>query len=235
MSGRLSASLRVGRRCYATIAHSDARRKLIPAGTDLRDPGRRQRVLVPDPVPRHLLAVGRVHGRSSVTRPRATRPRSPPRRCSSARSCCTSSATRSPPAARASRSTGIDLFFFGGVMEMSRDTDTPGKEFFVAVAGPAGDARDRAGRHGGRASRSPARTTFYDAARLGGNAPSDVAIAARLLPRDDERRPAACSTWCRRSRSTAAGSRAPRSGSSPATATAPRGSRAPSGRASRCC
>jgi len=31
---------------------------------------------------------------------------------------------------------GIDLFFFGGVMKMSRDTDTPGREFFVAVAGP---------------------------------------------------------------------------------------------------
>jgi Zn-dependent protease len=31
---------------------------------------------------------------------------------------------------------GIDLFFFGGVMKMNRDTDTPGKEFFVAVAGP---------------------------------------------------------------------------------------------------
>src|ERR671917_1172930 len=31
---------------------------------------------------------------------------------------------------------GIDLFSFGGVMKMSRDTDTPGKEFFVAVAGP---------------------------------------------------------------------------------------------------
>jgi Zn-dependent protease len=31
---------------------------------------------------------------------------------------------------------GIDLFFFGGVMKMSRDTDTPGREFWVAVAGP---------------------------------------------------------------------------------------------------
>jgi len=31
---------------------------------------------------------------------------------------------------------GIDLFFFGGVMKMNRDTDTPGREFFVAVAGP---------------------------------------------------------------------------------------------------
>jgi Zn-dependent protease len=31
---------------------------------------------------------------------------------------------------------GIDLFFFGGVMKMSRDTTTPGQEFRVAVAGP---------------------------------------------------------------------------------------------------
>jgi Zn-dependent protease len=31
---------------------------------------------------------------------------------------------------------GIDLFFFGGLMKMSRDTDTPGREFFVAIAGP---------------------------------------------------------------------------------------------------
>ena len=33
--------------------------------------------------------------------------------------------------------TGIDLFFFGGVMKMSRDTSTPGQEFRVAAAGPA--------------------------------------------------------------------------------------------------
>jgi Zn-dependent protease len=31
---------------------------------------------------------------------------------------------------------GIDLFLFGGVMKMSRETDTPGAEFRVAVAGP---------------------------------------------------------------------------------------------------
>ena len=31
---------------------------------------------------------------------------------------------------------GIDLFFFGGMMKMSRDTTTPGQEFRVAVAGP---------------------------------------------------------------------------------------------------
>src|SRR5215210_6031595 len=50
---------------------------------------------------------------------------------------------------------GIDLFFFGGVMKMSRDTDTPGREFFVAVAG---------------------QDEFLDAARLDGAAPSDIAI-----------------------------------------------------------
>src|SRR3954447_15015559 len=32
---------------------------------------------------------------------------------------------------------GIELFLFGGVMKMSRDTDTPGAEFRVAAAGPA--------------------------------------------------------------------------------------------------
>jgi Zn-dependent protease len=32
--------------------------------------------------------------------------------------------------------TGIDLFFFGGLMKMSRDTDSPRAEFWVAVAGP---------------------------------------------------------------------------------------------------
>jgi Zn-dependent protease len=31
---------------------------------------------------------------------------------------------------------GIDLFFFGGLMKMSRDTDSPKSEFVVAVAGP---------------------------------------------------------------------------------------------------
>jgi Zn-dependent protease/CBS domain-containing protein len=32
---------------------------------------------------------------------------------------------------------GIDLWFFGGVAKMTRDSDTPGTEFKVAVAGPA--------------------------------------------------------------------------------------------------
>jgi Zn-dependent protease len=33
--------------------------------------------------------------------------------------------------------TGIDLFLFGGVMKMGRDTSSPGAEFRVAAAGPA--------------------------------------------------------------------------------------------------
>lgn len=32
---------------------------------------------------------------------------------------------------------GIDLWFFGGIMKMDRDTDSPSKEFKVAAAGPA--------------------------------------------------------------------------------------------------
>ena len=70
---------------------------------------------------------------------------------------------------------GIDLFFFGGVMKMSRDTDTPGKEFFVAIAGPlvtlgivivgAGAGIALAGSQ-----------EFFDAASLDGAAPSDVAL-----------------------------------------------------------
>lgn len=31
---------------------------------------------------------------------------------------------------------GIDLWFFGGIAKMSRDTDSPGAEFQIAVAGP---------------------------------------------------------------------------------------------------
>ena len=31
---------------------------------------------------------------------------------------------------------GIDLWFFGGLAKMDRDTDSPGTEFKVAVAGP---------------------------------------------------------------------------------------------------
>src|SRR5215210_5420859 len=34
--------------------------------------------------------------------------------------------------------TGIDLFLFGGVMKMDRDTDSPSAEFRVAAAGPLG-------------------------------------------------------------------------------------------------
>ena len=38
----------------------------------------------------------------------------------------------------------IDLFLFGGLTQMSRDAATPGEEFKIAAAGPAGDVRVRA-------------------------------------------------------------------------------------------
>ena len=74
---------------------------------------------------------------------------------------------------------GIDLFLFGGVMKMSRETDSPGAEFRVAAAGPlvtlaimglaAGAAVVVAGADG-----------FWDAARLSGAAdatPAEVVIS----------------------------------------------------------
>jgi Zn-dependent protease len=74
---------------------------------------------------------------------------------------------------------GIDLFLFGGVMKMSRETDTPGAEFRVAAAGPlvtllimavaAGAAILVAGADG-----------FWEAARLSGAAdatPAEVVIS----------------------------------------------------------
>jgi Zn-dependent protease len=70
---------------------------------------------------------------------------------------------------------GIDLFFFGGVMKMSRDTDTPGREFFVAVAGPLVTlAIVLVGTGLGVALAG--QDEFLDAARLDGAAPSDIAI-----------------------------------------------------------
>src|SRR3954452_10556531 len=69
---------------------------------------------------------------------------------------------------------GIDLFFFGGVMKMSRDTDTPGREFFVAVAGPLVTLAIVAlGTLLGIAVAGA--EAFWNAARLDGAAPSDVA------------------------------------------------------------
>ena len=38
---------------------------------------------------------------------------------------------------------GIDLWMFGGVAKLGRDSRSPGEEFRVAVGGPARDARDR--------------------------------------------------------------------------------------------
>jgi Zn-dependent protease len=70
---------------------------------------------------------------------------------------------------------GIDLFFFGGVMKMSRDTDTPGKEFFVAVAGPLVTlAIVIVGALAGTALAGW--DDFWEAARLDGAAPSEIPL-----------------------------------------------------------
>ena len=68
--------------------------------------------------------------------------------------------------------TGIDLFLFGGVMKMSRDTESPGQEFRVSAAGRGhvllAILLSRVGlvAIGGSA--------FVDAALLRGTAPSSV-------------------------------------------------------------
>ena len=106
---------------------------------------------------------------------------------------------------------GIDLFLFGGVMKMSRETDSPGAEFRVAVAGPLVTLLLMVARLGRRAA-ARRRDSFWDAARLSAAADaSPVEVVVSLLV--SMNLVLLCSTWCRRSRSTAAGSRAPRPGS----------------------
>ena len=65
-------------------------------------------------------------------------------------------------------------------MKMSRDTDTPGEEFRVAVAGPLVTLpADRAG-HRGRASLLAGADSFWDAARLSATAdatPAEVVVS----------------------------------------------------------
>ncbi|HYM59054.1 MAG TPA: site-2 protease family protein [Solirubrobacteraceae bacterium] len=68
---------------------------------------------------------------------------------------------------------GIDLFLFGGVMKMNRDTDSPRDEFRVAVAGPLVTlGLVLAGAGLGLALAGP--QGFWDAGRLRGDAGADV-------------------------------------------------------------
>ena len=130
--------------CGSATISGGVRRRLDPAGAHLRHPHRRRRQLVRRPLPDHLVAVGLLRRPvpGAEHRRRSCSPWSA-RCCSSCRSCCTSSATRWWRSATASRSSGIDLWMFGGVAKLERDTDSPGVEFRVAVAGPARDAGDR--------------------------------------------------------------------------------------------
>jgi Zn-dependent protease len=70
---------------------------------------------------------------------------------------------------------GIDLWFFGGVARMSRDTDSPGVEFRVSAAGPAVTLLIVALCFGiGALLVGP--TDFVDAARLQSDAASSPAV-----------------------------------------------------------
>ena len=66
---------------------------------------------------------------------------------------------------------GIDLFFFGGLMRMSRDTPSPGAEFRVAAAGPLVTLVLAAALCGG-AIASAGLDGAVDAATFGGEDPS---------------------------------------------------------------
>ena len=89
---------------------------------------------------------------------------------------------RAGRAARGDRGAGIDLFLFGGVMKMCRDTDSPGAEFRVAAAGPLVTLGDHGRRHRWPRSCSPASDSFWDAARLSGSADATpVEVVVSLL------------------------------------------------------
>jgi Zn-dependent protease len=74
---------------------------------------------------------------------------------------------------------GIDLFLFGGVMRMNRDTDSPGAEFRVAVAGPLVTLLIM-GVAAAAAIVLAGADSFWDAARLSGQAqasPAEVVVS----------------------------------------------------------
>lgn len=76
---------------------------------------------------------------------------------------------------------GIDLFLFGGVMKMSRETDSPGAEFRVAVAGPLVTLAIMAVAFGAAVLLAGA-DSFWDAARLSAAADaSAVEVVVSLL------------------------------------------------------
>jgi Zn-dependent protease len=75
---------------------------------------------------------------------------------------------------------GIDLFFFGGIMKMSSDSRTPGQEFFIAVAGPLVTLAIVAVGTGAGILLAGSFETFWDSARLyseAGATVGDVIVA----------------------------------------------------------
>ena len=112
-------------------------------------------------------------GPARQLRRRASWRRCSRRCCSSARSCCTSSATRSPRGASGIEVTGIELFFFGGVMQdeprhrvaraRSSASPSPGPLVTLAIVVVAASIARR---------RSSARERLLDAATLAAARPT---------------------------------------------------------------
>ena len=76
---------------------------------------------------------------------------------------------------------GIDLFLFGGVMRMNRETETPGAEFRVAIAGPLVTLAI-VGLAAAAAIVLAGEDSFWDAARLSGQADATpVEVVVSLL------------------------------------------------------
>ncbi len=101
---------------------------------------------------------------------------------------------------------GIDLWFFGGVAKMARDTQSAGAEFRIAAAGPL-VTLVLFGLFFGL-SALVQNGAALDVVRLAGDSGGLADAGPARLPGDDQPDAASSSTSSRRSRSTAAGSRA---------------------------
>ena len=149
----------------------------MPAGGDhalprARDQDQRRLLLVRRPLPDHLLALGLLPRRDSAPRRRTSGPT--PSRVASALlffgSILLHELGHAFVAIRHGIGiSGITLWMFGGVAQLERDSDSPGTEFKIAIAGPAGDGGDRRRLRRCRGACSPAPSEFRDAARADGD------------------------------------------------------------------
>ena len=157
-------------RSYLRWVHAGARHR--DSVSRPGDPDRGRLLVVPGPLPDHPLAVGLLplHARRSPT---AT----PRRTCSALASALAFFASillhelghAFVALRRGIGISDITLWMFGGVARMTRDSDSPGTEFKVAIGGPARHPRDRARLRGSRDRRRRLGGVLEgDASRRGG-------------------------------------------------------------------